>query len=260
MATAQILALPFSRAKALDQRERAAWFYCGAATLFLALTFIGFQQFYLHGKAYPGRDIATPIRTLISLHGIFMTGWVLLFLLQPLLIILGNPKLHRMIGLMGTVFATLIVLLGFRLGIESTRISPPDMLILGMNPKQFMVVPVISILIFAGFVTAAIWYRHKTPVHQALMLMATLSVMSAPISRIDFISELYAGTMMEEVFGPFYGMLLIGGVLLIIKRLMTKICDAAFVWGYIGLVLLSFLMLRLAATQAWQAVAEFLLR
>jgi hypothetical protein len=43
----------------------------------------------LHGKAYPGRELAPEIRTLLIPHGIGMSAWFLLFLVQPLLIVAG---------------------------------------------------------------------------------------------------------------------------------------------------------------------------
>ena len=49
-----------------------------------------------------------------------------------------------------------MIVLGLQLGIESTLISPPGLRIWGLTPKQFMAVPVISIMIFAGFVIAGI--------------------------------------------------------------------------------------------------------
>ena len=81
--------------------NRARLFYSGAALLLLVLMFLGFQQFYLHGKAYPDRELAPPIRTLIILHGLGMSAWVLLFLVQPLLVASGNRRVHMMLGRVG---------------------------------------------------------------------------------------------------------------------------------------------------------------
>jgi len=88
-----------SREKRANSPNRAArLFYFGAAVLLLALMFLGFQQFYLHGKAYPNRELAPPIRTLLILHGASMLMWVLLFLVQPLLIVAGNRRVHTVMS------------------------------------------------------------------------------------------------------------------------------------------------------------------
>ncbi|EIC28899.1 hypothetical protein Metal_1081 [Methylomicrobium album BG8] len=146
---------------------------------------LGFQHFYLQGKAYPGRELAPPIRTLLILHGIGMSAWILLFLVQPLLIMTGNRRIHRMLGRIGAGLAACIAILGFRLGIEATLISPSELRIWGLSPKQFMAVPIVSILIFAGFVGIGVWQRRRPEVHRPMMLLASLAAMSAAVSRID---------------------------------------------------------------------------
>ncbi|MGZ8237561.1 MAG: hypothetical protein ACXWTY_06780 [Methylobacter sp.] len=254
--------LPFDEplAKRLTIPNRLRLFYSGAAALLLALMFLGFQQFYLHGRAYPNRELASPIRTLLILHGIGMSAWMLLFLVQPLLIAAGNRRVHMLLGRSGAVLAACIIVLGLRLGIESTLISPPDLRIWGLTPKQFMAVPVISIMIFAGFVITGVWNRLRPEIHRPMMLLATLAAMPAAVSRIDSINVLYHGTLWEMVFGPFFGTLVIGVFFLVIKWLLTRSLDRWFAMGYSGLVISSALIMQLATTSVWDHIASFLLR
>jgi hypothetical protein len=240
--------------------DRVRLFYSGAAALLLVLTILGFQQFYLHGKAYPGRELAPPIRTLLILHGISMSAWVLLFLVQPVLIVTGNRRIHMMLGRIGAALAACIVISGFRLGIEATLISPPELRIWGLAPKQFMAVPIISILIFAGLVAIGVWNRRRPEVHRPMMLLASLAVMSAAVSRIDVISGLYRGTVWENVFGPFFATLLIGALFLAIKWRLTGSLNRWFAMGYAGLAASSALIMQLATTPAWDRFVSFLLR
>ncbi len=51
--------------------------YAAAALLIFVLMLLGFQQFYLHGKAYPAHPLAPPVRTLLIAHGVAMTLWVI---------------------------------------------------------------------------------------------------------------------------------------------------------------------------------------
>jgi hypothetical protein len=248
-----------SQAKEPTSPKRARLFYFVIAALLVMLMFLGFQQFYLHGKAYPNRELASPIRTLVIMHGIGMSAWVLLFLVQPLLIMAGNRHAHMMLGRIGAVLAVCIVILGLRLGIESTLISPPEMRIWGLAPKQFMAVPIIGIIIFAGFVIAGVWNRRRPEVHRPMMLLATLAAMPAAVSRIDSINALYHGTAWETVFGPFFGTLAIGAFFLAMKWLLTRSLDRWFAIGYAGLVVSSALIMQLATTRAWDHFASFLL-
>ncbi|MDD1611573.1 MAG: hypothetical protein LUQ57_00360, partial [Methylococcaceae bacterium] len=259
MNSSPILLFDRPQAKGTASPNRTRLFYFGAAACLLALMFLGFQQFYLHGKAFPNRELAPPIRTLLILHGIGMSSWVLLFLVQPLLIVAGNRRVHMMLGRIGAALATGIVILGFQLGIEATRISPPDMQIWGLGPKQFMAVPIIGITVFAAYVLIGVWNRRQPEVHRPVMLLATLAAMPAAVSRIDFISVLYHGTVCETVFGPFFGTLVVGAFFLLMKCLLTRSLNRWFAIGYAGLVVSSALIMQLATSRAWDQFASFLL-
>jgi hypothetical protein len=254
------ISLSAGRSRNSVSRNPARLFYTSAAALLLVLMVLGFQHFYLHGKAYPGRELTPPIRNLLILHGIGMSAWMLLFLVQPLLIVTGNRRFHRMLGYMGAGLAACIVILGFRLGIEATLISPPELRIWGLSPKQFMAVPIVSILIFAGFVGIGVWQRRRPEVHRPMMLLASLAAMSAAVSRIDAISDLYRGTVWESLFGPFFSTLAIGALLLVIKWGMTCSFSRPFALGYAGLVAANVGIIQLATTSAWDEVASYLLR
>jgi len=237
----------------------ARLFYSGAALLILLLMLLGFQQFYLHGKAYPDRELAPPIRTLIILHGAGMTAWVLLFLAQPLLVVSGNRRVHMLLGRIGAGLAACIVMLGFRLGVEATRISPPGMMIWGLTPVQFMAVPIISILIFAVFVIIGVCNRRRPQVHRPMMLLATLAAIPAAVSRIGPLSALYQGTLWEALFGPFFATLVIGLCLVVLKWRLTGSLNRYFALGYATLAVSSALIMQLATTEAWDRFAGYLL-
>src|SRR5688572_18691285 len=69
-------------------------FYSIASIALLALTFIGFRFFYLHMQAFPGRPLTPPIRTLVIAHGVSMTVWMLLAVVQPLLVAANRKRVH----------------------------------------------------------------------------------------------------------------------------------------------------------------------
>ena len=200
------------------------------------------------------------IRTLLILHGTAMSAWMLLFLAQPLLIVSENRRVHMMLGRVGAVLAACIVFLGLRVGIEAARVNPPDMKLWGLVPKQFMAIPVISILIFAVFVIAGVWNRRRPEVHRPMMLLGVLAVIPAAVDRIDAIRSLYSGTVWGTIFGPFFGSLVIGLFFLIVKWLLTRSWDRWYAVGYAGLVVASALIMRLATTSAWDHFTTFLLR
>lgn len=232
------------------------WFYPLAGALMLALTVLGFKLFYFKGLSHPGREIPPPIRTLIVVHGVATSGWIVLFLVQPLLVALRKHRLHMALGRLGAGYAAVVCILGVMLGVRSAQATPPEVVIWGLSPKQFMAVPIVSILVFAVCVGAAVWRRKRPAEHRGLMLLATLSIMSAAVSRIDALSDLYVGTGLERLFGPFLMTLVIGAVLAGIACAVTRRLDRLLVGGVAALALVSVLTMAVARTPVWDAIAS----
>jgi hypothetical protein len=247
------------RVKAPAKPKRGRLFYSGAAALLLVLMLLGFQQYYLHGKAFPDRAIAPPLRTLILVHATAMTAWVVLFLLQPLLIANGSRRVHMAVGRFGAALAACMVVLGLWLGIQAARLTPPEVRIWGVTPKQFMAVPVLTIVIFGLFVAVGVNYRRRPDVHRPMMLMATLIAIPAAVARIGPLNGLYEGTAWQTIFGPFLWTLVIATLLLVVKWLMTRSLDRWLAIGYSCLVASCLLVWRFATTDAWDRCATLLL-
>jgi hypothetical protein len=237
----------------------ARYFYSGAALLLVVLMIWGFQHFYFHGKAYPGRELTPPIRTLVILHGSAMATWMLLYAVQPILIAKGKRRLHMNLGKAGAVIAFLVVLLGLRLGIESARVNPPDLLLWGLNPRQFLTVPLISISAFGLLVAFAIWKRMRRDIHRPMMLTAVLVAMPAALDRIDSIKSLYIGSVWGNIFGPYFSTLVLGLLLLIVNWILFRKLDRWLAIGWAGIVLVGALTMRLATSGIWDSFVSMIL-
>lgn len=238
---------------------RPKYFYTGAAVLLFILMFVGFQLFYLQGKAYPGRPLTPPIRTVVILHGVAMTAWMILFIVQPLLIEAGNRKLHMTLGKIGAALAALVVVFGVSVALGSARVNPPEMLLWGLNPRQFMAVPLISMAVFAVLVTIGVWHRMRPEIHRPMMLLSVLAVMPAALDRVDAIRNLYAGTVWGTLFGPFFASLMIGVLLLVLKTVLSRQLDRTFAVGLTVLTVISLIIMRVAPTPLWAGIASMLL-
>jgi hypothetical protein len=249
-----------SQANRSASRDHARLFYAGAAALLLVLMFLGFQQFYLHGRAFPDRPLTPTIRTLVIAHGIAMSLWMMLLLVQPLLVVNRKYRVHMAVGKAGAVLAALIVVLGLELALESARIDPSRIFVWSMTAKEFMAVPFISVLICAGFVATGILNRRRPEIHRPTMLLATLTVISAATDRIPAMVLLFDRTVWGTTFGPFFPPLLGGALLLTVKWALTRSFDRYFAMVWAGLVLADAGIIKLATTQTWDGIASFLLR
>ncbi len=231
-------------------------FFLASALLFLALAFVGFSRFYLHGRSYPDRPIPPPIKWLVIAHAVSMSLWVLLLVTQTTLIARSNRKLHMKVGVFGAALAAVVVVLGVWLAIMSARVAPPEAVIWSMTPKQFMAVPLISVLAFGALVGVGIWKRRKPAIHRSMMIAATLVTLSAAVSRIDALNNLYLGTPVDRYFGPFALTMALGILLLAVRCALTRSFDRWFAVGVGVMLAVSVFIMQIAPTAAWARFAS----
>ena len=236
------------------------YFYSAATVLLLVLTVVGFQLFYFHGMAYPGHPLPPPIRTLIITHGTAMSLWMLLAIVQPLLVAGGNRRAHMALGKVAAVIAVCLMVLGLKLGIAACKTAPPGLMYGPLTPKQFMIVPVGDILLFALFVTAGVRWRKRPNIHKPMMFLASLTAVGAAIARMDFLNHLYRETVWDKFFGVFFFTLVISGLFFIAKCVVFRKFDRWFAAGYGAMVVWFFMVAQIATTPAWDKTASFLLR
>lgn len=241
-------------------RSAPRYFYIGSSLLLLVLVFLGFQLFYLQGHAYPGRPLTPPIRNVVIAHGIAMSAWIILFIVQPLLIAARKHRLHMLLGKIGAVLAVGVVVSGVWVTVAAARVNPPDLELWGLVPARFMAISLLSIVLFAGYVAIGIWKRRRPEIHRPMMLLATLVATTAAIDRIAAISSLYAHTIWGQVFGPFFATAVIGAAFLLAKWALTRSFNRFYAAGYAVLVVAGPLIMAVARTEAWGGFAGFLLR
>lgn len=220
-------------------------FYGGMACAVLALVFVGFSRtFYLasyfHGPA---------LSRLRVVHGTLFSSWVLLFGVQTALISTRRVRLHRILGYAGAVLAVAMIGVGVTLAIESAREgkAPP-----GLPPLAFMIIPIFDMIVFAPLVAAGVYFRRSAEMHKRLMLLATVSLLSAAAARVT-------GT--PGAGGPlvFFGtvdLLILLGV--IYDRRTRGHVHPAYKWGGSFIVGSQVARLALMMTPAWMAIARAL--
>jgi uncharacterized membrane protein SirB2 len=171
-----------------------------------------------------------------------------------------RKKWHMMMGRVGVLLAVGIVIAGVRVGIEAARFNPPELRLFGLVPKQFMAVPVIGILTFAVFVTVGVIYRLRPDVHRPMMLLASLTIVSAALGRIPILNFWYEGTWLEYLFTANLITVILGAMFLAGKCMSSRSFDRQFAKGYAVVVVVSLAISFIARTSIWDVIATFLLR
>ena len=228
-------------------------FYGGMGVLLAAIAFAGFAPtFYLRSwfGAPPTVSGATELTTLATIHGAIFTSWMVLFIVQTSLIASRRVAIHRRLGVAGVVLAALMIVVGAMTSIAAARRggAPP-----GADPLQFMVVPIVDLVLFATFVTAAVLRRRDKETHKRLMLLAYISIIAAGVARLPGV--LPYGPLM--FFGIAYALALVG---VAYDHWSRGRIHRVYYWGIPLLVMSVPARLMLSTTGAWRSFAEFVTR
>ena len=221
--------------------------YTWAAVVALLVVFAGFSRtFFLKGLF-----VAPELTALMIAHGIVMTLWFGLFLVQARLVASGRTDLHRRLGIFGGLLALGVVFVGVSLAVSGARLGHSP----GPPPLVFLGIPLFDMLVFATLVSTALHFRKRPEFHKRLMLLANLSILTAAIARIP-VAFIHDGGLMM-----YFGLKLLLIICFVAydsfrhRRLHT-----AFGWG--GAFVLVSLPLRLwvIGTPAWMRFATWVVR
>ena len=229
------------------QAERA--FFTGMALAAALTMFAGFAPtYFLRSSAL------TPLTPLYHFHGAVFTTWFVLFIVQSSLVAGGRADIHRRVGLFGAILAALMVVLGVIVSIDTLRANvdaggPVD-------ARMLLSIPLGSIVVFAMLVTAAVALRHRTDFHKRLMLLASVSMLSAAIGRIFPQVGIAIGPV--ALVGLFVATDLFVAALAVYDYVSRGRVHAATLWG--GALVIAFkpLLLALSSTPPWLAFADAL--
>jgi len=225
-------------------------FYVVAASLMLISTAEGFRNFYLHGRA-PWGNMTAQIMPLIVAHGLAMSGWVILFLVQCLLIRTGRRRIHLVIGPLGGVLAAAIVILGSTVAPLSAHFSPQIYADLG-GARAFLASMWAQMLSFGTFVGIGLVYRRRPEIHRPMMLLATVVIQSGALGRCPYIENIAVMAPLY-VWGP---VLLLGGLLFLLQWGMSRSANRWYLMGYAGMVLASFASVSVGSSALWNRMVS----
>jgi hypothetical protein len=230
--------------------ESATRFYTGVAIIAALLVFVGFARSYylrpLFGFSF--------LPLFLHLHGLVMTSWFVLFIVQSRLIAAHRIDLHRRLGIFGAILAPSMFVITCAVAIRAGRrgLNPfPE----AMTAPAFLLLNIGVMATFLSLVIVALWMRRRSDFHKRLMMLATISLMGAVFSRlpVEFIETggLWTSIALEEIF-------VLACVIVDTARIHRL--HPAFLWGglftmasYPGLV-------WIGNTSAWARMAGWMLR
>ena len=229
--------------KPYNRLGRERLFFSGMAVAFAVVVFVGFAPTYFL-RTLSDRP---PLPWLVHLHGVLLSTWILLLLVQTTLVAVKRTDLHRLLGVGGGVLAVLMIPVGFFVAISAARggaAADPGTL-------KFLIVPMGALIVFPVVVGAALLLRHHPDFHKRLILIATIELMNAAVDRLPGVFA--AG------LAPFYpGTDLFLLALVIYDGVTLRRIHPATLWGGLFLVAMQVLRVQHMDTSAWLAVARWL--
>lgn len=164
--------MPVARLRRLPEYHLFPWIPAGLALLVV----IGFAQTWFLKSLFD-----TPVLPLmVHLHGLVMSAWVVLFVLQTRLVAAHRVDLHRRLGIVGAVLLVLVPVMGVITAIHAARLGHSP----GPPPLVFLSVPLFNILAFSVLAGSGLALRRRSDWHRRLMLAATLNFLPPATGRI----------------------------------------------------------------------------
>ena len=224
-------------------------FFTGLAVTAAVLAFAGFAPTYFL-KGWFG---APALPTVVHVHGLLMTSWFVLLLVQTSLVAARRTDLHRRLGVVGAVLAVVIVVMTVVTVIIGLRVPRGAFAI----DATLALVSLGSVAQFAAFVGAALVCRRRPDTHKRLMFIATAVLITASVGRWPIIRVL-GGTpaIVALAVGAVSDLLVVA---MIIHDLVTRRrVHASLVWGGFALVVAQYLQEVARYTNAGRAIVAWL--
>jgi hypothetical protein len=220
--------------------------YILAAIVTPLIVLAGFARTYYLKPFFGTPDLPGRI---VQLHGIVMTAWVLLFIVQVSLVATRRTRVHQRLGIAGGVLAALVVVVGVLTALyAAARGATP-----GPPALAFMIVPLGDMLVFSVLIGLALYFRRKLQVHKRLMLLAAINLLTPAIARIPLKFIINGGPL---AFFGLTDLCLLGFVAY--DTFKHRRLHPVFLWGSIFIIAMQPLRLLLAGTDVWMNFAAAL--
>lgn len=219
-------------------------FYTWVAVAAALIVFAGFARTYYLKELFGTRSL--PL--LLHVHGLVMTLWFVLFLVQVRLVAARRTDLHRRLGVIGALLALLVVTVG-----ATTIIIRAKPHFKPGHSLAFLAFQLSILLVFAVLVAGAVLLRRRSNFHKRLMLLASVSILQPAIVRLPlrFIQT-----------NPLVSLVLIDLCVLapvVFDTIKNRKLQPAFGWGALLILASQPLSFLLGATHVWTRFATWLL-
>jgi hypothetical protein len=216
------------------------FFFTGMAVASLLTVLVGFAPtFFFRSSTLP------PLSSFYHLHGLL----ILLFITQTALVAAHRTDIHRRLGFAGAVLALVVFIVGVTVAIETLRRGGGTQF---GEPRVFLSIPLGDMIAFAVLVAAAVALRRRPDAHKRLMLLATISILTAAVAR--FLAQINVSGTAAMFLGTDIFVL----ALILYDFASRGHVHPASLWGGAMVVVFKPMLFAASGTSAWLAFADTL--
>ena len=226
------------------RRQTDRLFFTGMALTSLLTMLVGFAPTYF----FRSSSLA-PLTPFYQLHGVIFASWILLFLVQTALVAAHRTDLHRRLGAAGVVLAVAVLIVGILVSIETLRRGGGTQI---AEPRAFLSIPLGDMITFAALVGAAVALRRRADAHKRLMLLATITILTAAVAR--FLAQINIGGTAFIFLGTDLFVLAV----ILYDFTSRGAIHPASLWGGALVVVFKPLLFVASGTSAWHSFADAL--
>lgn len=122
-----------------------------------------------------------PVPTIVHVHAVATTLWLLTATALVLMVETGNVKLHRRIGWFAAGYAALVIVIApwAELSWQGFNLKTP-----GTLPPQFLSIAFSGVLCMAVLLPWGVLLRRNSAAHRRVLILATIAISDAGFSRM----------------------------------------------------------------------------
>lgn len=158
-------------------------FFTAITVVLATVILIGFARTFFLKAFFPDAQSFAAPEPIFAIHGAVFASWTGLLVLQALLIRARKKAVHRYMGWVGVGLATLMIVIGTYGSLVAAQ-RPGGFIGVPVPPQQFLIFPLVDMILFGIFVTLAVAWRNNPQSHKRLMILATVNLVEAAIIRI----------------------------------------------------------------------------
>jgi len=230
------------------------FFYSAAAGVNLLLLFIGFAPFFLHLQGESGRTLHPGMVMFDVAHGVSITAWYVLSLVQALLVASNNRRLHMKLGWLSVALIPLVVISSVLTALRSVG-NILELNFFQIPFSHFLLLMLTQVTVFMVCSISGVLLRKRPAVHRVLMLTSSISLLLGATSRIAWLNDLFGGYVPAGYFGPVF---VYGALLVILGSIRLGKFDHRLAAGYALIVVSNMIAFAVSGTNFWEHWAKVL--